>query len=95
MDGVVEDHESFNIEAQMKGNDPEDLSVWQFGNEQFVTKEQVDVLVDGHFHQPSPQDHNIYAHLGTSQNCEKWLVVLNYSGLEIEWTIPSGTEMNF
>ena len=93
---VMDDYKTINVEAQMKADDPDDLSVWQFWQRGISDrKEHADVFVYGDFEELDPQDPKIYAYLRTSERGEKWLVVLNFSGEEIQWTMPSGIEVDF
>jgi len=93
---VIDDYKTINVEAQMKADDPNDLSVWQFWQRGLYNrKEHADVFVYGDFKELDPKDPKIYAYLRTSEKGEKWLVALNFSGEEIQWTMPSGIEVDF
>jgi oligo-1,6-glucosidase len=92
---IIDDYKTINVEAQMKAEDPDNLSVWQFWQRcLYNRKEHADVFVYGDFEELDPQDPKIYAYLRTSEKGEKWLVVLNFSGEEIRWTIPPGIEVH-
>jgi glycosidase len=93
---VMDDYKTINVEAQMKADDADDLSVWQFWQRGLHDrKEHAGVFVYGNFQELDPQHSKVYAYLRTSQEGEKWLIVLNFSGEEIEWTMPSEIEINF
>lgn len=53
------------------------------------------VFVYRDFEELNPKDENVYAYLRTSQQGQKWLVVLNFSGEEVQWTMPEGMEVEF
>jgi oligo-1,6-glucosidase len=93
---IMDDHKTVNVEAQVKANDEADLSVWQFWQRGLHDrKEHADVFVYGNFQELDPQHSKVYAYLRTNQRGEKWLVVLNFSGDEIEWAMPSEIEIEF
>ncbi|KAG9247716.1 trehalose-6-phosphate hydrolase [Calycina marina] len=93
---VIDDYKTVNVEAQMTANDPTNLSVWQFWQRALRDrKERAEVFVYGDFDELDPADPKIYAYTRTSESGEKWLVVLNFSGEEIQWTMPSGIEVEF
>jgi oligo-1,6-glucosidase len=92
---IMDDYKTINVETQMKANDPDNLSVWQFWQRGLHhRKEHADVFIYGDFEELDPQDPKVYAYLRTSEKDEKWVVVLNFSGEEILWTIPSGIEVD-
>src|SRR5450756_2292488 len=93
---VMDDYKVINVEAQMKANDSDDLSVWQFWQRGLHDrKEHADVFVYGDFQELDPQHPKVYANMRTSQKGEKWLVVLNFSGDAVEWAMPSELEVDF
>ncbi|PQE24998.1 alpha-glucosidase maltase protein [Rutstroemia sp. NJR-2017a WRK4] len=93
---ITDDYKTINVEAQMKADDPNDLSVWQFWQRGLRNrKEHADVFVYGDFQELDPQHPKVYAYIRTSDKGEKWLVVLNFSGDEIQWTMPSDMEVEF
>lgn len=93
---VIDEYKTVNVEAQMKADYPNDLSVWQFWQRGLYNrKEHADVFVYGDFKELDPKDPKIYAYLRTSEKGGKWLVVLNFSGEEIQWTMPSDLEVDF
>jgi oligo-1,6-glucosidase len=93
---VMDDYKTINVEAQMKVDDPEDLSTWQFWQRGLHDrKEHADVFVYGDFQELDPQHPKVYAYVRTSQKGESWLVVLNFSGDKVDWTLPSKLEVDF
>ncbi|RYP40972.1 hypothetical protein DL767_001288 [Monosporascus sp. MG133] len=86
---VMDDFKTVNVEAQMKADDPDDLSVWQFWQRALKDrKEHVDVFVYGDFQELTPQHPQVFAYARTSTAGERWLVVLNFSGRHVEWRVP-------
>lgn len=93
---VIDDYKTINVEAQMKANSLDDLSVWQFWQKSLHTrKDYANVFMYGDFEELDPQYPKIYAYIRTSQKDEKWLVVLNFSGDEMQWWMPAGIEVDF
>ncbi|KAI1338175.1 trehalose-6-phosphate hydrolase [Xylariaceae sp. FL0016] len=93
---VVDDYKSVNAESQVKTDDADDLSVWQFWQRGLGDrKKHADVFVYGGFQDLCPEDPNVYAYVRTSDQGERWVVVLNFSGIEVKWKIPEGMEMQF
>ncbi|RYO85593.1 hypothetical protein DL762_005109 [Monosporascus cannonballus] len=86
---VMDDFKAVNVEAQMKADDPDDLSVWQFWQRALKgRKEHADVFVYGDFQELTPQHPQVFAYARTSSTGERWLVVLNFSGRHVEWRMP-------
>ncbi|KAI1277447.1 glycoside hydrolase family 13 protein [Xylaria sp. FL0933] len=66
-----------------------DLSAWQFWKQSIQRrKEHASAFVYGDFEELIPEHPNVFAYLRTSATGEKWLVVLNYSGRQVEWYMP-------
>ena len=92
---VIDDYKTINAETQMKASGDE-LSTWQFWERGLKDrKEHADVFVYGDFQEISPEDESIFAYGRTSASGERWLVVLNFSGKEQSWTLPSSLEVDF
>jgi len=94
---VNDDYKVVNAEAQMKGDSEtsggssgDDLTVWQFWQQSIRRrKEHAAAFVYGDFEELAPDHPNVFAYLRTSAaGDEKWLVVLNYFGRQVEWYIP-------
>ncbi|OTA60040.1 glycoside hydrolase family 13 protein [Hypoxylon sp. EC38] len=91
---VMDDYQTVNVEAQMKADNPNEYSVWQFWREALKQrKEHADVFVYGDFQELSPEHPEVFAYIRKSVKGERWLVVLNFSKKELEWTIPQDLEI--
>ncbi|XXH04474.1 hypothetical protein Hte_010890 [Hypoxylon texense] len=87
---VMDDYKTINVEAQLK----EDDSVWHFWQAALKhRKEHADAFVYGGFQELSPEHPEVFAYVRTSVKGERWLVVLNFSGKELEWMVPQGIEI--
>jgi glycosidase len=85
-----------NAADQMKQDDDRQLSTWQFWQRGIHDrKKHADVFVYGDYQEISPNDPSIFAYGRTSQSGERWLVVLNFSGKDVEWTLPSTLTVDF
>ncbi len=92
----MDDYETINVEAQMKVDNPEDLSVWQFWQRGLHDrKEHADIFIYGDLQELDPQHSTVYAYARTSQKGERWLVVLEFSGNKVDWTTLSELEVDF
>jgi oligo-1,6-glucosidase len=90
---VMDDYKSINAETQLKAEDPAQLSIWQFWQRGLKDrKEHADAFVYGDYQEISPDDANVFSYLRTSASGDRWLVVLNFSGNEQKWSIPSDCE---
>ncbi|KAI0101796.1 glycoside hydrolase superfamily [Nemania sp. FL0031] len=87
---VNDDYKVINAEAQMKGRGADTgLTVWQFWAQGIQRrKEHASVFVYGDFEELTPEQPNVFAYLRTGTAGEKWLVVLNYFGRQVEWHLP-------
>ena len=86
---VMDDYETINAETQMDDKSDE-LSTWQFWQRGLKDrKEHADVFVYGDYQEASVDDENVFGYIRTSDAGEKWLVVLNFSAKERDWTLPS------
>ncbi|ORY59647.1 glycoside hydrolase superfamily [Pseudomassariella vexata] len=93
---IMDDYKTVNVDAQMKADLGDDLSVWQFWQRGLKDrKEHADVFVYGDFEELSVEHPNVFAYVRTSIKGEKWLVVLNYSGQELEWLMPDNLSVQF
>ncbi|KAI1410639.1 glycoside hydrolase family 13 protein [Hypoxylon sp. FL1857] len=91
---IMDDYQTVNVETQMKTDDPNENSVWQFWQEALKQrKEHADVFVYGDFQELSPEHPEVFAYIRKSVKGERWLVVLNFSKKELEWTMPQGLEI--
>lgn len=93
---IMDDWKTINAKAQMEYASNDELSVWQFWQRGLKDrKEHKDVFVYGGFEELAKDDPNVYAYVRTSEEGEKWLVVLNFSGQEQTWQIPTKNDVEF
>ncbi|KAI1637104.1 trehalose-6-phosphate hydrolase [Biscogniauxia mediterranea] len=93
---VMDDYKSVNVEAQMKVTGTGDLTIWQFWQRALKDrKEHADVFVYGDFRELSPEDPAVYAYTRTSDEGSSWLVVLNFSGKDVDWKLPRDIEVEY
>lgn len=95
---VMDDYRTVNATTQMNFKSDAELSPWQWWQRALKDrKEHKDVFVYGDFEDLSADHDKVYAYLRTSSTNpkEKWVVVLNYSGKEETWTLPTGTDVEF
>jgi oligo-1,6-glucosidase len=93
---VNTDYKTVNAEAQRTYNSDKDLSVLQFWRRGLENrKKHKDVFVYGDFQLLDDEHPTIVAYKRTSHQDggEAFVVVLNFSGTEVEWTIPKGGEV--
>ena len=95
---VSEDFETVNAERQMENEAGEDgMSTFRFWQRGLASrKEHKDVFVYGDFevvHTTPQTQHAIFAYTRTGETGGKWLIALNFSGEEVEWDIPAGSEV--
>lgn len=92
---VVDDYPTINADTQLKANDPNELSVWQFWQRGLkARKDNKRVFVYGDYEELDPDDEEIFAYTRTADNGEKFVVVLNFSGNVREWILPSSVLIN-
>lgn len=92
---VNDDYETLNADTQTVPQDPEDgLSVWQFWQRGLASrKEHKDVFVYGSFQLIDPEHEKVFAYLRTGAQAGTWVVALNFSGDEVEWTVPGDVKV--
>ena len=94
---VMDDFQyGINAHSQMhhESSTEDELSTWQFWQQAIQTrKSHAEVFVYGDYKELSPEDPNVLAYERTSESGEKWLVVLNFSGRDVEWSFPGGWEV--
>lgn len=87
---IMDDWKTVNAKAQMEYQSEEQLSTWQFWQRGLKDrKEHADVFVYGGFEEVNKQDENVFGYVRTSKDGEQWLVVLNFSGREQKWKVPT------
>jgi glycosidase len=75
----MDDYKTINVEAQLKADDPDDLFVLQFWQRGLYDRqEHADAFVYGDFEELNPRYKKIYAYIRTSEQGERWLVVLYF-----------------
>lgn len=93
---VMDDYQTINAEDQMKANDENHLSIWQFWQRSLRDrKEHKDVFVYGDYQELSPEHPTVFAYGRTSETGERWLVILNFSGTKQEYQLPETLAMEF
>ncbi|KAI1329184.1 glycoside hydrolase family 13 protein [Xylariaceae sp. FL0255] len=88
---VNDDYKTVNAKAQMgaESRDGDEESVWQFWQRNIQRrKDHAGVFVYGDFEELEHAHPNVFAYLRTSTSGEKWLVVLNFFGRQVEWDMP-------
>jgi oligo-1,6-glucosidase len=95
---VVDDYPTINAAAQMAAAIPEDpstpLSVWQFWQRALRDRrEHAAAFVYGDFEELSPEHPQVFSYVRTSASGERWVVALNFSGRQVEWSLPEGLEV--
>lgn len=88
--------QGINTEDQMNHESTDELSTWQFWQRGLKhRKEHADVFVYGDYQEISPENPSILAYGRTTASGERWLVVLNFSGKDVEWTLPESLKVEF
>ncbi|KAL8676504.1 MAG: hypothetical protein Q9186_006981 [Xanthomendoza sp. 1 TL-2023] len=91
--GVNDDYREVNAEKQL-ADDGEGLSVWQFWQRGLANRKMhKDVFTYGDFEDVGPQSEEVFAYVRTGKESGKWLVVLNFSGREVDWEMPEEIEV--
>lgn len=92
---VNDDYATVNTKIQMNAERSDDLSVWQYWQRGLANrKKHADVFVYGEY-QPvdSAERGSVFAYTRTGRTSGKWLVVLNFSGEETQWMLPTNIKM--
>lgn len=85
---VNDDYKTINAETQGQANDPDQLSVLQFWKRGLENrKKHKEVFVYGDFKTLDDSSDKIFAYRRASKD-EAFVVVLNFSGKQVDWTIP-------
>ena len=87
---VMDDYKTVNTEVQMKANSDDDLSVWQYWKRGLANrKEHADAFVYGEYQTVDDADKgSVFAYLRIGKKSGKWLIVLNFHGKEVDWSLP-------
>lgn len=102
---VVDDYRDVNVEAQQQldisssASDSAPLSVWKFWQRALADRKQhAAAFVYGGFEELSHEHPQVFAYTRSSSSDggsgEKWLVLLNFSGRQVEWYAPEGLEVS-
>ena len=87
---IMDEWKIINAEAQMEYQSDYELSTWQFWQRGLKDrKEHADVFVYGDFEEVNKGDENVFGYVRTSKGGDEWLVVLNFSGKEQTWNVPT------
>lgn len=91
---VNDDYETTNAEVEMAEPASEThLSVYQFWQRGLkARKDNADVFVYGDFKLLDEDNDKIFAYVRESEKGEKFVVVLNFSKNEVNWTLPKEFE---
>ncbi|EHY55699.1 hypothetical protein HRR83_007914 [Exophiala dermatitidis] len=95
---VMDDYkEGINVEDQLNANNPNELSTLQFWQRSIQhRKKHADVFVYGDYEEVVHEDPDVFAYLRTSANgAERWLVVMNFSGKDVDWSLPESLKVDF
>lgn len=85
---VNDDYKTVNVDAQLEERSGDDLSVYQFWKRGLANRrEHKNVFVYGDFELLDEESKTVFAYKRASKD-EAFVVVLNFSGHDIEWTIP-------
>lgn len=91
---INDDFRTVNAEVQMGCADDNDLSVWQYWKRGLANrKEHADAFVYGDYKTVGPESDDIFAYIRVGKDSGTWLVVLNFSGQAVEWSIPEGIKL--
>ena len=90
---VNDDFPVCNAEAQVNAKLDDDLSIFQFWQRGLANrKAHADAFVYGGFKEIDNGEEGVYAYLRIGRRSESWLVVLNFTGKEVSWDIPSNVK---
>ena len=92
---IVEDYKDINAEMQQKTDRESGMSVWQFWQRGLAhRKEHKDVFVYGDFHLVGSDNEEVFAYIRIGETGGTWLVVLNFTGKDVQWEIPSDIKID-
>ena len=94
---VNDDFPTLNAEQQQQqlaNDDSEELSTYHFWQRGLANrKAHADVFVYGDYHTVGPESEEVFAYIRTGKESGKWIVVLNFTGKEVQWHIPAEVEV--
>lgn len=90
---VNDDYQEVNAENQLS-KESEELSVWKFWQRGLANRKMhKDVFIYGDFETVGPESEEVFAYVRTGTESGKWLIVLNFSGKEVDWPLPVGVKV--
>lgn len=90
----VNDYKDINAEKQQSADGEDQLSTWQFWQRGLANrKTHSDCFVYEDFYIVGPESDQVFAYMRSGKKSGKWLVVLNFSGKDVEWDIPNELEV--
>ena len=92
---VMDDYPTVNVEVQMQADGGDDLSVWRFWQRGLANrKEHADAFVHGEYQTvEGAEGGSVFAYLKTGEESGKWLIVLNFSGWDVDWSLPEELQL--
>ena len=87
---VMDDFKTVNTEIQTRFSSEDDLSVLQYWKRRLADrKEHADAFVHGEYQTIDNADNgSVFAYLRTGKESGQWLIVLNFSGKTVAWSMP-------
>ena len=95
---INDDYRNVNVEAQtsIKGLTENVLSVWQYWQQALRHRKlHKDVFIYGDFELVDCDNEAVFAYMRSdTDKRNKWLVAMNWTTDEVEWTIPTGIHVD-
>ena len=87
---VMDDYQTINTDVQTRFSSEDDLSVLQYWKRGLANrKEHADAFIHGEYQTiDNAEKGSIFAYLRTGKESGPWLIVLNFSGQNVEWSVP-------
>ena len=87
---VMDDFKTVNTDVQTKFSSEDDLSVLQYWKRGLANrKEHADAFVYGEYQTIDNADNgSVFAYLKMGKESGQWLIVLNFSGRTVQWSMP-------
>ena len=92
---VMDDFKTVNTDAQTRFSSEDELSVLQYWKQRLVArKEHADAFVHGEFQTIDHADNGtVFAYKRTGKESGQWLIVLNFSGNTVAWSMPEDVKV--
>ncbi|KAG8533377.1 uncharacterized protein KY384_002160 [Bacidia gigantensis] len=92
---VMDDYVTFNVDVQTNSNSDDDLSIWQYWQRGLSNrKAHADAFVHGEFQSvDNAEGDDVFAYLKVGKESGTWVIVLNFSGDEVQWRMPSNVKV--